>query len=438
MPKKCKECNTIPSYGKADGDKKDVEYCKKHSPPEYVDVVSKRCKHPNCNTRPVYGKPGGAKKDAEYCKKHSPSEYVDVVNKRCKHTNCNTRAGYGKPGSTRKDTEYCKKHSPSEYVNVVSKRCKHPNCSTLPSYGKSGGAKKDAEYCKKHSPAEYVNVVSKRCIYPDCNTISNYNYVGFPAKYCASHAKQGMVYNPLKKCCECGKMASFGYERNFYCDTHNVEGSIDLQNVCYLCMQVMVPEQGMECKYCQEYDGKTVKRKEKETKIYNSLLKENLQVESYDKIVKGGCSKSRPDFIICTSWGAIVLEVDEFQHNRKNYTCECEVTRMKKIYFDIGVENLLFIRYNPDNYEPSYGKVFSENKRFEYLVKKLKKYIETRPMYFCTVVYLFYDGFTELDAEEEVLDPYSDDSFYMVCEKCRKTIPFTYLNREEMVCKYCI
>ena len=71
----------------------------------------------------------------------------------------------------------------------------------------------------------------------------------------------------------------------------------------------------------------------------------------HDKVVAGGCSKKRPDFLITTFWGYIILEIDEFQHNRKTYPCECEVNRMKEIYFDCGVKHLLFIRYNPDSYK---------------------------------------------------------------------------------------
>lgn len=127
-----------------------------------------------------------------------------------------------------------------------------------------------------------------------------------------------------------------------------------------------------------------------------------------DKIVEGRCSKKRPDFIKYTEWGggAIVLEVDEHQHNRKNYLCECETTRMKQIYHDIGMENVFYIRYNPDKYKPIEGRQVSDSKRHDMLVKIVKKYIEKKPQHSCSVIYLFYDGFVPTVLEEEELDPY--------------------------------
>jgi hypothetical protein len=438
--KRCRHpnCTTQPSYGKIGGSRKDAEFCKQHCLDGYVNVISKRCCHPNCTTLPSYGKVGGSQKDAEFCKEHCPDGYVDVISKRCRHPNCTTRPSYGKIGSSKKDAEFCKEHCPDGYVDVRSKRCRHPNCTTGPSYGKIGSSQKDAEFCKEHCPDGYVDVTHKRCSHPNCATRPSYNFLGFNPEYCSKHIKKGMVVNPLKKCCECGKKASYWDKDGFYCDTHETKMSINLENLCYICNQVFVSKQGDECVGCQEYNkhNKTSKRKEKEGKIYKIIDEGGFSVESYDRQVKGGCSLLRPDFIITTKWGVIVLEVDEFQHNRKTYNCECEITRMKKIYFDIGVENLLYIRYNPDDYRPSYGKVFTESKRQEYVIRKLKKYIEEKPKYCCTVMYIFYDGFTEMDNEEEILDPYADDNYYFRCEKCLKMVPLVYVN-DEMVCRDC-
>ena len=48
----------------------------------------------------VMEKPGGAKKDAQYCCKHKPVGYVDVISKRCIYDGCETLPSYGK---TRRD-----------------------------------------------------------------------------------------------------------------------------------------------------------------------------------------------------------------------------------------------------------------------------------------------------------------------------------------------
>jgi arsenate reductase-like glutaredoxin family protein len=438
--KRCKNanCTSRPSFGKAGGSRKDAEYCKLHCPDDYVNVINKRCKNPNCTSRPSFGKAGGSKKDAEYCKLHCPDDYVDVRNKRCKNPNCTSQPSFGKAGGSRKDAEYCKLHCPDDYVNVINKRCKNPNCTSHPSFGKAGGSKKDAEYCKLHSPDDYVDVINKRCIAPECKTRPSYNFLGFSPMYCTTHKQPGMTLNPKKKCSECKNTATSAQNGTFYCQTHETKHSISLENICYLCSSVEVPEKGVVCKGCQEYtkNGKTVKRKMKESQIFALLEEEKFPIESYDKSVKGGCSALRPDFILTTEWGAIVLEVDENQHNRTTYTCECEIARMKKIYFDIGTENLLYVRYNPDKYTSTYGKEFSDHKRHDYLIQKLRKYLTEKPEYPCTVIYLFYDGFTHLDPEEEVLDPYAIADYYYECERCSKLYPLRSV-QSNLVCKYC-
>jgi len=78
---------------------------------------------------------------------------------------------------------------------------------------------------------------------------------------------------------------------------------------------------------------------------------------------------------------------------------------MKQIYMDVGVENLLFIRYNPDKYlnipgHANYGIIARE----QYLLK----YISERDMHQgLGVVYLFYDGFMS-PPEIEYFDPYNE------------------------------
>ena len=100
---------------------------------------------------------------------------------------------------------------------------------------------------------------------------------------------------------------------------------------------------------------------------------------------------------------------DEFQHQRSSYSCSCEITRMKEIYFDIGIDNgkVLFIRYNPDKYTPSYGKEFATPQRLDHLTKHIKSFATADLMTpGLKVLYLFYDGFTQLTEEVDVINPY--------------------------------
>ena len=150
------------------------------------------------------------------------------------------------------------------------------------------------------------------------------------------------------------------------------------------------------CSGCKTYiqlDNKTLKTKNKELNV-KSVLDEYEIKYIHDSIVIDGCSKKRPDFLITTEWGNIILEVDENQHKRKNYPCDCEITRMKQIYQDVGCEYLLFIRYNPDNYISLSNKPWPDIKRHEYLVKIINSYINNKPKDNISVIYLFYDHFT--------------------------------------------
>ena len=297
----------------------------------------------------------------EYCKTHAPSDYVNVKSKRCKEANCSTLSTYGKGGS--KLAEYCKTHAPSDYVNVKHKRCKEANCSTLSTYGKGGS--KLAEYCKTHAPSDYVNIKSKRCKEANCSTQSHYGIPSYQPEYCAKHKKQNMVLHP----------------------TRYKDGYI----TCQIC-DIKVHYTAKYCSGCKYYldNKKTRSRNTKELAIKH-LLEENKIKFIHDTIVKGGCSKRRPDFLIYKKWGTIILEIDEYQHNRKNYSCECEITRMKQIYYDEGVQNLLFVRYNPDKYKTIKGqKKYNTIERQQYLIKYLNELTQQSKL---GVVYLFYDGF---------------------------------------------
>ena len=367
-------CKTQPVYG-AEGSGK-PEYCKTHAPKEYVDVKNTTCIHPNCKTQPSYGAEGSGK--AEYCKTHAPKEYVDVKNTTCIHPNCKTRPVYGAEGSGK--AEYCKTHAPKEYVNVKDKTCIHPNCKTQPVYGAEGSGK--AEYCKEHKPQEYVDVKSKTCIHPNCKTRPWYGFPTYSATHCAKHKSPNMVQNPSKV----------------------KDGEY---NKCQICDYKIDPKDEYcgGCKLYIDY-GSTVKYREKEMSIA-SLLDDNKIEYTHDLTVKDGCSRKRPDFVINTSWGVVILEIDEFQHRRNSYSCECEITRMKQLYFDIGVENVLFIRYNPDSYKPLTGKAETIVKRKEYLLKYIEDLKKDRE-YFTGlgVVYLYYDGFERSSVQIETINPY--------------------------------
>ncbi|MHB1954072.1 MAG: hypothetical protein ACYCOU_10025, partial [Sulfobacillus sp.] len=296
------------------------------------------------------------------------------------------------------------------YLEVLTRRCAAPNCDTHPVFGKPGT--KDAEFCRAHAPSKYLNVRSKRCAAPSCTKQPSYGNLGYSPTHCAAHRQPGQTLRPLKRCSGCKKPATkCSPEKEFYCEVHAPEGTKDLHDVCGVCCHKVDP--GVQvCPTCDQSLklGTTVKRHWKELAIERLL--ENLGLAFvHDKQVEGGCTRRRPDFRIERPWGTVILEVDEHQHDRKNYACECEVARMRQIYFDLGVEGqkLVFLRYNPDRYIPSYGKEKTTSARQEHLAKLLtmtygESCPDARPL---TVVYLFYDGFSELDPDVQFIDPYA-------------------------------
>lgn len=406
VTKTCSEpnCNLIPVFGER-GTRIAI-FCKKHALKEHVNVKDKTCFEPNCTTKPTYGKRGT--NNAIFCKNHCPPDYIDVKHKTCSESNCILRACYGQVGT--KQPIFCKLHCPIDFIDVLNQTCSEPNCTTRPVYGKQGtnnaifcnkhrsidcvnvrqktcsetqctkqptyGDKNDMKpiFCKAHALKDHIDVLNKKCSEPDCTTQPRFGIPSYSPEFCTKHKKSNMIKNP----------------------TQYKDGYI----LCKICITKVHYTENY-CPGCKTYliDNKTVKGKIKELAIKN-LLEENKIEFTHDSKVKGGCSKRRPDFIIHTNWGTIILEVDEFQHNRKAYPCECEIERMKEIYDDVGVQNLLFIRYNPDTYKVVDGqKKYTTIQRQQYLVKYIEEQIHHDNL---AVVYLFYDGFINPPEKEHI------------------------------------
>jgi len=399
-------CRKIPCYGQPGGTRKDAIHCKKHVISGEVDLTHPKCIFSGCQTRPSYGKPGGSRKDAVHCKEHSNTEEVDLVSRKCIVSGCRIQPSYGKPGGTVKNAIHCTKHKELGEVDLANRKCIFPSCSIIPCYGKPEGTRKDVVHCKKHKEAGEVDLAHPKCIFEGCITRPSYNLLGFSPEYCVQHCTENMVIYPLKKCSECKEKATHFFDQKFYCGIHNPSGSTSLGNVCYSCQINTITEKDTLCSTCTEFriSGKIPEKKKKEIQVKNFLQENKINAYLYDQRIPTGTSLYRPDQVIETKWGNIVLEIDEHQHRRKNYTCECEIVRMKHIYIDLQGEPLLYIRYNPDRYTPSYGKEFSESKRRELLLKIIQKYLVKPPDNLCTVIYLFYDGFSELSLDQDELD----------------------------------
>ena len=402
------------------------ELCRDHIPDNgsYFLVTDNPCKDPNCQKNASFNFKG--LKKGIYCFTHKLTGQINVVCDRCQ--SCDIVASFGFKNT--KKSLFCRTHKLPEHVDLRSTKCK--NCFKQAYYGKINGKKK-AEYCYQHCPRTgYKDVRHRQCQEEGCDTQPFYGILGFGSTYCAEHAKSNMMRNSLVNCwiCKTTRATKIFIDSNkikteldrktaqdvgeiYFCETHAPKDSNDICNTCVICQTVTTSESDNHiCLTCTETikDGKTIKRKLKELVVKQKLEDANIRVELYDQSIPNGCSNRRPDFVIPCKWGYIVLEVDEFQHNRKSYTKDCEIARMCQIYMDVGTEKLLFIRYNPDSY---IGTQYTQQQKLNFLLKDINYYvnldIENKveiPLDSLSVLYLFYDEFSDTQPKIETYNPY--------------------------------
>jgi hypothetical protein len=393
---KCMECEKDASYGKIGT--KINEYCAEHGKNRsgYASTDSRTCIFPDCSSRASFSLNG--KRKREYCAIHIPnSDYIDTATKKCKHQGCQLSASY----SNGNGREFCAAHAPSGYSGSDNRKCKE--CGKRATYGKRGT--KIVEYCAKHGKNRngYTDIATKKC--KECTKKASCGYLGYPPEYCGEHKKKGMIYRPHKRCQECKRHATHvSKDKKYRCEEHKEDNDICFITTCPICETQINPELRY-CELCANFLGKKF-TKTKEIRI-KTLLEENNLEFKYDQVVENGCSKDRPDFRIPTNFGFIILEVDENQHRKKNYQCECEVARMKQIFFDIGGEYLVFIRYNPDHYKPLSGPKIKQKDREIFLIRKIKRTMTEKPKTHLSVYYMYFDGYCPESNEPDEIDPYN-------------------------------
>ena len=77
--------------------------------------------------------------------------------------------------------------------------CAHPSCSKYPTYGVE--ASKTKKFCAGHAKEGMVNTMSKRCGHPNCKKQPSYGVEGNKTTvFCLQHAKEGMVDTMTKTC----------------------------------------------------------------------------------------------------------------------------------------------------------------------------------------------------------------------------------------------
>ena len=276
------------------------------------------------------------------------------------------------------------------------KTCAHAGCAKQPAYNTAG--EKTGLFCVEHKTPDMVDVVSKTCAH--CPSKAWYGYPGLEPTTCARHKSEGMISFPRKRCAhemcrELGTHATFECPNKRFCAAHiPSEGEyIDfVQRLCDACNLPGILREGL-CETCDPVKRKTYEHA-KEMRVRDVLLANDLVFVSHDKVVDGGsCVRYRPDFLFDAGTHFVIVEVDENQHHQES--CECQQTRMVDISQALGLATV-FVRYNPDRYDPGDGsKPCSASRREKVLVEWVAHLLKESPVSrgaFCDVVYLFYDG----------------------------------------------
>ena len=138
------------------------------------------------------------------------------------------------------------------------------------------------------------------------------------------------LYNPLCK--------------SQWCNTHIKN---KYEGYCLYCYMHLFPDKPITTTY-----------KTKERTIVDYIKNEFPNYDwIIDKIIKDGCSKRRPDMLLDLGYQILIIEIDENQHI--DYDCSCENKRIMELSQDVNHRPIIFIRFNPDDYNKDNTKIVS-------------------------------------------------------------------------------
>ena len=341
------------------------------------------CIHEGCKIIPNYNKEGSTK--ALYCSKHKLEGMIDVKHQTCIYEGCKIQPVFNKEGSTK--PLYCSSHKLEGMIDVLSNTCIHEGCKIRPAFNKEGETK--PLYCSSHKLEGMIDVINKTCIHKGCKIRPNYNKeCSTNALYCSSHKLDGMINVKHKTCIHegCKIIPSYNIEgktKGIYCSFHKLEGMINvISHICksYLCSTQVSEKYDGYCLYCyiNLFPDKPVSRNYK-TKEYAvvEFVKTTFPDLSWiaDKRILDGCSRRRPDLFLDLGYQIIIVEVDENQHT--TYDCSCENKRIMELSHDVGHKPIVFIRFNPDDYEENeivIKSCWGVNKKGICVIKKSKEW----------------------------------------------------------------
>ena len=74
----------------------------------------------------------------------------------------------------------------------------------------------------------------------------------------------------------------------------------------------------------------------------------------HDRSIEGACSQKRPDMFVDLGTHILIVEVDEYQHKRGDYS-SCDNMRTMTLFQDAGSRPTVFLRFNPHGYVAANG-----------------------------------------------------------------------------------
>jgi hypothetical protein len=395
--------------------------CSKHKEDGMIDLFRVRCKHEGCMIQPSFNSPNSF--IGIFCNEHKEPGMINVKDKDrvCEFEGCTKRPNYNLENEEK--PRFCLNHKLKDMVDITHPKCKFEGCKIQPTFNYID--QKISLYCKTHKLEDMVDIIHAKCQDKDCNIRPIFNYKNENyGIFCITHKKPDMidVVNNMCKYEGCEIRPCYNFPDQKYgicCSSHKENGMVDLRGnfckqedcsirasdmryrgYCSQCFMDTFPDEVIT-KNLRFKEKKFAEFLDKEFKIYNPI---------FDKIIKGGLSKRRPDAFIDLFSHALIVENDEDQH--KYYDPEDEEKRDMELSEDYKKAPIVLFRFNPDSYIDKKGKknlscfsydkttsapiIASEsrwNNRLNILKTEIEKYINIVPKKEITIVQLFYDGY---------------------------------------------
>ena len=380
---KCCEAEDCLSRAHYDFLGKKGRFCTEHKQDSMINITNKTCESDGCEKQPTFNIKGETK--GRFCSEHKMDHMVDVKNKLCEYDKCTVRAHFDIVGGKGK---FCASHKLDNMINVKDKNCISDGCDKQRIYNING---KKPQYCITHKTEHMVNVSYKLCTIVDCTLQAQYGFLSKDTSLCKTHRQKGMLLRPKQKCSSCNQLGTYELNSERFCQTHTPATADNLGiATCTSCGLDDILLKGL-CETCDPTIIQ-IRVKAKELRVKNLLEAEGIPFV-HDKMLEGPvCGRERPDFQIDCGSHFVYIEVDEHQH--QSYACECEQTRMINLA-QVRSIPVVFIRYNPDIYDPVKGqKMIRLEQREKKLVEWVHYTIAHQPQEMnalVTALYLFYD-----------------------------------------------